>query len=1315
MVLLSPLFLLTSLILVVVELPYILTPDMVRHELVSAITENLGVKAEIQALTYGVFTGVELKGVRIGPPEGFERDLVRAERVALGYDLSGILSRRLVVEEVALEGAHLVLETRDGRRNLDAVLAYLQARASPAAPEPPPTPRAPGPLLPLDVLLKDLHVGPLTVELVGEGPNVLLQQVWLRAHGEAGRERLDMQARLHTEEAPQDDLRLRLPPGEAEAVAADGDLGLELTLGVKADTRDGLHLQGLTSRLALAPRLEVTLGARALPTVVARAEVGLDLSPPQDRVTLSPVTLTFHQAPLLEAEASLVGLYATLAQQLGTLTALGLKEAVGLSPGPEPARLTLKVPRLALPLDALSPYAALFEPGAALSGHAGVFDLMVVGPPDRLQEGLPEQIAGRLGFEAAAVRLPGRALAVAGLGGGFTVGAAPEGGFALGGEVQVGATRAPGGVAFSRGAVGLEGHLPRLGVPLAGPSRLGLTVALSEVSAPGARVREARASATVAGVELLAEAREGPPVAVDLGLWAQGISAATGTVSYAVAEADLAIHADLDRLVVPAAAPIPLVATLRLPRVSGPQGLGLEQGVLQVKGTVEDPRRRVPFDADLTTTFSARRLTQGPYALAAPQVSLHLSAPGAAVWGAGPLAGQRVPAAVKARLTFGAERITGRGAMAGLSMPAQAVLEVRARPGEGAVDLTRAEVKVADTLAMSATAKVRRAFGADRWATLSVVLEKARLGPLVASLPKAYLAGFEDVEAAGEVTARLAFEGALAHLEREIDLRAAPVRLEARLELSQVGLTSKLRKVAFEGLDSETTLAVGKEGARFRNSLEVARLEVGEGDLHRRARGARMYHRFGYQAGEWQADSGVSVDAVEGAVQGGGDVQGVSGQLLVRYPTGGNLELSRLSVVAESLGLVASGEGRLARGAFGVLEPELDLAVSADFDRLRALVPGLEGVAGRAAATLAVHPLGRSGWDLTGAVDMTGFGYKGGATEVVGMSGRLPIHQGLALPEPRFDAAVAGQVGRLGDDLEARLAELAARLARVQVLVDPEDVLLVPPRHADHEALRPYRRVRGADLRAERLVSDRYQLEAVIMEAQWSQGILRLDHFEAALWDGDLLADMALQLTPDLDVRVRARGTVTNLNLDIPYALANGRAPETDPAAKEKYTTSATLDLAFALKERSLNGRVEISKLSQALVQRLFGGLALSGGGGALRALGMSERVGVRPVAAKVWIANNLLNVQFEWRRLWLHVYYDSLAPWWLLVDTALIFLRPAVIPTLGGLYVIPTMNGAIRRLPLSGFIEQALAQSQAEQKLLALAPYLSAAPAPER
>ena len=235
------------------------------------------------------------------------------------------------------------------------------------------------------------------------------------------------------------------------------------------------------------------------------------------------------------------------------------------------------------------------------------------------------------------------------------------------------------------------------------------------------------------------------------------------------------------------------------------------------------------------------------------------------------------------------------------------------------------------------------------------------------------------------------------------------------------------------------------------------------------------------------------------------------------------------------------------------------------------------------------------------------------------------------------------------------------------------------------------------------------------MEAQWAQGILRLDHFEAALWDGDLLADMALQLTPDLDVRVRARGTVTNINLDIPYALATGGTPETDPAAKDKYATSATLDLSFALKERSLNGRVEISKLSEALVQRLFGGLNLSGGGGALRALGMSERVGVRPVAAKVWIANNLLNVQFDWRRLWLHVYYDSWNPLWLVVDSALIFLRPAVIPTLGGLYVIPTVNGAIRRFSLSDFIDQALETSQADQKLLALAPYLTAAPEPER
>ena len=143
-----------------------------------------------------------------------------------------------------------------------------------------------------------------------------------------------------------------------------------------------------------------------------------------------------------------------------------------------------------------------------------------------------------------------------------------------------------------------------------------------------------------------------------------------------------------------------------------------------------------------------------------------------------------------------------------------------------------------------------------------------------------------------------------------------------------------------------------------------------------------------------------------------------------------------------------------------------------------------------------------------------------------------------------------------------------------------------------------------------------------------------------------------------------------------------------------------------------MDGRMEITKLSRALVQRLFGGLALSGGGGALQALSLSERVGVRPVAAKVWISQSLLNVQFDWRRLWLHAYFDSLllGP----IDLALIFIRPALIPTVGGLYVIPTVNGAIHRFSLGTFLDPVFERYQPEVRLQALAPYVAKMEGPQ-
>lgn len=1312
---LSPLFLLTGLVLTIVELPHILPGHVLRDAAVSAITETLGVPAEIRSLQYDPLKGVVLEGIRIGPPQGFERDLFRAERLELRYDLSGALSRRVRIEALTLDAPVIVLETKNARTNVDAVLAHL-AKGSSAAPITDDAPPTVGPLLPLDLLLDDLHIGPLTFEMVGEGPNATISQVWLQVQGEAGRKRLDVQAKLRTDAASEPGLRVLLPAQEGQGeTEAEGDLGLGLDLHLVAETSRGLAVQDLQAELRFDPQARVRLDKVRLPDLKASLRMGLRLKPPQDELSLTTLSLDFSRAPVLRANAQLLGLRAALKEQMGALAAVTLSEAVGLVAGREQARLTLDLPLLSLPMDELSPFAAIFLPKARLGGRVLIQDLKVSGAPQDLQQGLPEEASAQLSFEDLKAYLPQQMLDLKGVQGALTLVRDHEDpGFALDGTLNLSALSTP-QLEFHSGAVKVDGHLPRLAYPVPGIMRLGLGVTLFKVRAPPATLDELSFTARLEGRDLLHALREpAEAITVQSDLRTLGLVVQTGTVApYRVPTLALSLNAELDQLMSPAQEPITVRARLQIPTVTGPQALALDRTDLTLRTQLIDPRRGFPTQTQAELQMTVGRLAQGPMELQGAKAEWQVSFPGRGVMGTGPLAGILVPTRVDTRLSFSSRRLLGRAELKGLDSPLSLSAEATAQLDSGRVRVSKLVFELAEALKLTGRLTARRALSPDPWVALRLDLEEAKLGPLLSRLPVAYKGAYPDAVGAGSVKAALQFEGKPSDLQADLDLRTSPVRLLAELDFDKVGLRSESQALVLEDLLGKTRLELGPDGFVVANHVDVRRLEMGQGEAHRALLGTRLAQQLGYEDDQWRVASTLEVETVEGASWGKGEVSGVSSEVLVLYALGGDLEVPIFSVRAQSAGLQADLRARLSRGEYGVLLPELKGEVWVDFDRLRAVLPQVAGLSGRLATELDVRSEGATGVQLEGSLALADFGYTDGVSTIEGAFGHMPLRQTLRLSAPEFDDKVATTVGRLGDDFEARLDEMQARFQAVQGLFSTEDVILVPPRHADHNALRPYRRRNGADLRIEKLTFDRYTLESVVAEAHWRAGVLRLDHFEAALWDGDLLADMAVQLTPSLDVRARIRGTVTNLNLDIPYAVATGRIADTSEGG-EKYQTSATMDLSFALKERTLNGRVEITKLSQALVERLFGGLSLSGGGGAIKALGWSERVGVRPIAAKVWIAQNLLNVQFEWSRLWLHLYYPDLKPWMLVFDTFLFVVRPVLIPTLGGLYVIPTVNGAIHRLSLSGFMDQIFAQYQPEARLQVLTPYVAAEPSPE-
>jgi len=202
------------------------------------------------------------------------------------------------------------------------------------------------------------------------------------------------------------------------------------------------------------------------------------------------------------------------------------------------------------------------------------------------------------------------------------------------------------------------------------------------------------------------------------------------------------------------------------------------------------------------------------------------------------------------------------------------------------------------------------------------------------------------------------------------------------------------------------------------------------------------------------------------------------------------------------------------------------------------------------------------------------------------------------------------------------------------------------------------------------------------------------------------LLSAAAQLAPGPDLRIRARGTATGVNLDIPYARAEGREPRLEDDEAAPYRTSGVLDLRFGLQDRQLDGTVDLQRVTKPLLERAFGALELESARSALSWLELSERFGVRPTRGKIWISNNLLSAEFDWERLWLHVAYSSPAPWDLIIDTFFIAGRIATVPTVGA-SIINIVNSAVRRFSVGNIIDRAVIESGVEGALDQLDPFV--------
>lgn len=1290
-------------------LPRMITGERVRDELVSALTARLGVPVEIGAIEYGLHFGVVAGPIRVGPPPGYTRDLLRAERLALRYDLSGLAQKEVVVEEVTLDQVVVVLEKKDGRSGLDVVLAKLaeggdEAPTAKAEPSGAPT----GPLSPLTVVLKAVRLGPVAVELVGEGPNLKAHAATLTASGKLTPERLAFTAALDFDAAqpgPNVEVEVPGPDGGTQVALRFSE---HLALAVDGKTSLGLALERVA--LDLSARAELTrgqVGKIVLPVGQVSLGTQLLVEPAQDRLRLAPLSAKFGEAPILEGHVAVDGLAALLRGQLGALPAKALADQLGVVERQTTERVELVVDTLAAPLSALAPYASAFVPGLSVGGRVAVEGLRIEGPVADFLAGSPPVLEGAIRFEGVAVTDRASGLSLARLDGALHLarGEGPEP-YTLGGRLELGPLVA-GSSRVGAATVVPSLALTRLAYPLPERSRVGLGLDATRLEVPGTTIQAVKLEAQVAGPSLLTPGRnEAEPISTRVQLGVEQIAVAQPNGALTLPKVDLVLEASLDRLVEPAEQPVKAQLSVSVPRYQDPAGNLIEGVKLKGPLTLGDPRRAY-FDVQGSLQLLVASINTPSAIVRGLNLTLE---PNVRRIGAQPLStffgGQPPPAKLPAVATLGLqlvaeEVVSGQGDDRISTRP-----ELKAKLN---VDLLGARAKLEslrlsldDWLTTTLEAKVDGIYEPSPHLEATARIERLALAGAVAHAPKSALVAVPDLEGLGTLDAQLEVRGRVPQGATDFDPERPPMEGQLALGFHQVGVRSAQVGHALTGLEGRITAALARRKVELDAALDTGPFRGGQGEATLASDGASLRARVGLEGELLTGRISASTRQLQIGDGARPPLPGARIEGELSYPKGDDLELKRLELELPMAGVSANAWGQLKRQDYGVFRPDLSLELRLDIDTLKSLaarIPGLEKslgalsqTSGRVETHLELASRSATRVDVHGMVRLARFSYEAPGLVLTRATGQIPLDQALLLPPPSFDPRRAEATGSLGDDLEARLDELANRFKGAKVMVASENILQVAPRTADHPAIQPYYGKRGAELVAERLLYKQTELTDLKMEWAWDSGVLRVDRLQANLWDGSFLGDMALQLSPDLDVRMRMRGVATRLNLDIPYAQARGLERVTDPDDIESYRATATMDLAFGLRERAISGNIDVLEVSLPQVERLFGAVDPKGNSPAVGALGMSEVAGVRPVAAKIWIAQNLLSVQFDWQRLWLPLAHGRTSAGEVIADAFLTPLRMVAIPTLGGLYIIPLVNNAIRRVGIGNVLDSTIA-----------------------
>ncbi len=296
--------------------------------------------------------GLELKGLWLGAPAGYERPLLDVRRIVIRWDLSGILDQRIRVLQLQVERPLLRLEKRKGKLSWVAFLDNM-----PKSEDKPP--EEPGEPTKIQVLLDRVSIIGLGAAVDDGQRQIALDSLHVALHGLWSATKSDLHLALRLEPRTPGKHNLALAQQAAPVVAADLATTLDLDLRVQQ-----VHAPRGSVDLSLA------VGSRRLkaPWKLAPVKLGLAISAtgdlPKEEARVQRMELTFNGDELLRLRGALTGLASS-------------------------RDLDVLLTRLHLPLDRLAPYARAFVQGVDFGGTLEVKGLRAAGSLASLSKRLP--------------------------------------------------------------------------------------------------------------------------------------------------------------------------------------------------------------------------------------------------------------------------------------------------------------------------------------------------------------------------------------------------------------------------------------------------------------------------------------------------------------------------------------------------------------------------------------------------------------------------------------------------------------------------------------------------------------------------------------------------------------------------------------------------------------------------------------------------------------------------------------------------------------------------------------------------------------